>query len=449
MQYSKMILILGLFVLCELFSCNHGGKLKKAEINNPAYIHQLNNALSETVLFDGFSPPVSSRIFAYVNIAAYEAAIAADKKFISFESQLNDLSLLPKLTDTVNYIPEVAVVRAFCRSATYFTYRDFIMDSIEKTLLDTLSLYYDKNELAVSIAYGDSIAAGIVAWATKDRYAETRKKPFYVLQKEPWSWELTPPQFMEAIEPYWGMIRPFVMDSSSQFRATGPPVFSTDKNSSFYKEAYHVYETKGKVMNNSIDVANFWDCNPFVLKREGHLAYFKRQISPGAHWIGITQTACKLRKTGLKESCEVYSRTAIALADAFIACWETKYTYSLIRPVTYINRHIDAKWKPILETPPFPEYVSGHSVISTAAAVVLEDYFGNNFTYTDSVEVPFGKAPRTFKSFMQAADEAAISRLFGGIHYTFSINDGQKQGKQIGWLVVNRITTSNKKNRTN
>ncbi|MBK8706663.1 MAG: hypothetical protein IPN33_25840 [Saprospiraceae bacterium] len=144
-----------------------------------------------------------------------------------------------------------------------------------------------------------------------------------------------------------------MLDSASQFRAPGPPAFSTDKSSVFYKHALEVYHAKDHLMGNDTATANFWDCNPFVLQREGHVSHFKRQISPGAHWLGITQTACKQENKTLTQSCEIYSRTAIALADAFIRCWDTKYTFDLLRPVTYINRYIDPQWRPLLKRPPF------------------------------------------------------------------------------------------------
>ncbi len=428
-----------------LNNCTHKKAAERDYADSPAIIHRLNNQLAEASILDGFTPPVISRLFAYSNIAAYEAAIAGvgDSSFISYQRQLKELNAIPQLGKK-NYIPEIGVVRAFCRTAVSFTYRDYMIDSIERLLLDTLATYYSKEEMESSVAFGDSVANAIVKWSNGDYYGETRKMPFYVLKKQEWSWEPTPAQFMEAVEPYWGYIRPFIMDTSSQFRAQPHPPFSKEKNSVFYDEAMKVYDAKGKLMMNDTSAAAFWDCNPFVLVREGHVSYYKRQISPGAHWMGIAQIACKQKKLGLQQSCEIYSRTAIALADAFLSCWETKYYYDLIRPVTYINRYIDHEWNPLLETPPFPEYTSGHSVISRAAAVTLTDYFGENFSYVDSVEIPFGKAPRSFQSFLEASDEAAISRLFGGIHYMFGIEQGKIQGESVGKLFLQRVKTSNR-----
>lgn len=135
--------------------------------------------------------------------------------------------------------------------------------------------------------------------------------------------------------------------------------------------------------------------------------------------------------------------TAIAIYDGFIGCWYIKYRDNLIRPETFINTHIDAQWKPLLQTPPFPEYPSGHSVISTAAAVVLTDFFGENFSFADNTEVIYGLPVRHFKSFMSAANEAAVSRLYGGIHYRDAVVDGQRLGNEIGVLVLKKISLSN------
>jgi hypothetical protein len=403
-------------------------------------IHQLNNQLSEAIILGTFSPCAAARVYAYANIAAYEAAIQGSDSFISCSGQLKLMPVMPK-PDLKNYIPEVALTVAFCTVGNVVVWHDYILDSAKTKTIRSLGGYFDKDKINYSIGYGDTLAATIIKWMNADGYSQTRKMPFYVPLKKEWSWEPTPPKFAEAIEPWWHTIHPLILDSASQFRAPGPPPFSAEKNTAFYNSALQVYNTSGKVMMNDTAIANFWDCNPFLTKREGHITYAVRQISPGGHWIGITQIACKLKNLNLQQSCEIYSLTAIALSEAFISCWETKYHYNLIRPQTYINRYINHNWNPLLETPPFPEYPSGHSVISSAAATVLENYFGNNFSYTDSVEVTFGKAPRHFTSFTQASEEAAISRNFGGIHYMEAIEDGKKEGRQVGEWEIAHLKT--------
>ena len=164
-----------------------------------------------------------------------------------------------------------------------------------------------------------------------------------------------------------------------------------------------------------------------------------KKISPGAHWLGITGIACEKTKKNFAETMQINTLVAIRLMDSFIACWDEKYRSNRIRPETFINRYIDVKWQPVLQTPPFPEYTSVHSVVSTASAQVLTYLFGDNFFYTDVTEIPFGSGQRSFKSFREAAAEASISRLYGGIHYWESIDSGVTEGKLVGNYIVSKI----------
>ena len=186
-------------------------------------------------------------------------------------------------------------------------------------------------------------------------------------------------------------------------------------------------------------IANFWDCNPFAVHVHGHINYATKKLSPGGHWLSIAGIASQKVNADIVKTSAAYTITAIALFDGFISCWDEKFRSHLIRPESYINSYIDETWKPLLQTPPFPEYTSGHSVISTASATVLSYFFGDNFSFTDTSEIPYGYAARTFTSFSQACNEAAISRLYGGIHYLPAIEQGQIQGKKVGEQVLQKI----------
>ena len=190
-------------------------------------------------------------------------------------------------------------------------------------------------------------------------------------------------------------------------------------------------------------IANFWDCNPFKMNVDGHVMFATKKISPGGHWMNITALACKQTHADVAKSTEAYACVAIAIADAIISCWDEKYRSIVIRPETYINNYIDQSWMPLLQTPPFPEYTSGHSVISASAAVMLSKIFGDNFSFTDSTEVEFDVAPRSFKSFNRAAEEAAVSRFYGGIHYNAAIVNGITEGRKIGNYVLANIKMEN------
>jgi hypothetical protein len=148
-----------------------------------------------------------------------------------------------------------------------------------------------------------------------------------------------------------------------------------------------------------------------------------------------------MEKTDFVQSAEAYARVAVSLVDGFIVCWDEKYRSKLVRPETFINQYIDENWVPLLQTPPFPEYTSGHSVISSSAATVLTDLFGENFAFTDSTEIEFGLTARKFNSFEDASKEAAVSRMYGGIHYTPACDNGLVQGKALGTYIVEKIKT--------
>ncbi|MDQ6844957.1 MAG: vanadium-dependent haloperoxidase, partial [Bacteroidota bacterium] len=257
--------------------------------------------------------------------------------------------------------------------------------------------------------------------------------------KEPGKWTPTPPAYLAAIEPYWSEMRTAVMGSEEACAIKHPAPFSTDSSSNFYKLAKEVYDVKNNISDEQNTIANFWDCNPFNVNTNGHLMFAVKKLSPGGHWMNIATIAAEKNHADLTTATAAYALTAIAIYDGFINCWKEKYRSNLIRPETYINNVIDAKWHPVLQTPPFPEYPSGHSVISMAAATVLTYFFGNNFSFNDNTEINYGLPVRNYPSFISAANEAAISRLYGGIHYREAIDNGKELGKETGGYVLKNI----------
>jgi hypothetical protein len=292
-----------------------------------------------------------------------------------------------------------------------------------------------------SIAYGDTVAQHILAWAAQDRFIQTRGYPKYTVLPEPGRWVPTPPAYMDAVEPSWAQLRPFVLDSASQFRPRPPVPFDMAEGSAFRREVMEVFEIGNALSEEQRAIAAFWDCNPYVMHVRGHAMFATKKITPGGHWMSIATIASRTAGADLIGTAEAYALTAIALADGFISNWDEKYRSNVVRPETAINAHIDEEWRPLLQTPPFPEYTSGHSVISTAAARVLTHLFGGGFAFADSTEMEFGLPVRGYSSFEQAAAEAAISRLYGGIHYRMAIEEGILQGRGVGDLVVSRVKT--------
>jgi hypothetical protein len=207
------------------------------------------------------------------------------------------------------------------------------------------------------------------------------------------------------------------------------------------RQATEVYETGKGLTDAQRGIAAFWDCNPYVMHVQGHTMFATKKVTPGGHWMGIVATAARKTNADALRSADAYARTALALADGFMSAWDEKYRSGVVRPETVINAHLDESWEPLLQTPPFPEYPSGHSVISTAAAQVLTEQFGPNFAFVDSTEMDYGIPPRAFESFEQAAAEAAISRLYGGIHYRQAIEQGIMEGRRVGQHVLARVHT--------
>jgi hypothetical protein len=235
------------------------------------------------------------------------------------------------------------------------------------------------------------------------------------------------------------LIRPFVIDSAQQFRPAPPSEYSLDENSLFYKELMEVYNVSKNMTEEQKAIAQFWDCNPYVSTHKAHLMFATKKITPGGHWINIVSIAARKANSNFAESLEAYTLTSIALADAFISCWDEKYRSNLVRPETVINKYIDEDWLPLLQTPPFPEYTSGHSVISSAAAIALTTIYGEQFVFDDTSEEEYGLPMRSFKSFLDASAEAAVSRLYGGIHYRPAIENGVNQGQALGKYVTSNI----------
>ena len=420
------------FILLILFSTNSFAQ------PSPRLLHRAEKNLTRTIVHDIFSPPVASRIYLYANAAAYEALIADDKTQNSLHGQLKGFpdikSILP--SGKVNY--PLAAVYAFFKTGGKLVFSEHLLEDSIKVILNDFH-ETDQNVYKNSLQYGQTVSDSILKWASTDNYLLTRKKRRYAYSKQPGKWTPTPPGYIDAVEPYWSQIRPVSLDSAGQFKPVPPPAFSTDSSSAFMKEVREVFRVTQNMSKEKILIASFWDCNPFYLNTQGHLNFATKKLSPGGHWISIAGQASEKAKAGWAKTISAYLLTSIALYDGFISCWDEKYRSQLIRPETVINAYINERWRPMLQTPPFPEYTSGHSVISTAAAEVLTSIFGQNFSYEDNTEVDYGLPIRHFRSFEDAAAEAAISRLYGGIHYRSAIENGQTQGKSIGLHVLRKI----------
>ena len=414
----------------------------KPKVHNPDYLHRSVKQVTDVIVHDIFSPPVSSRIYVYMAVAGYEAAIHDNPQFVSLAGQLNGLEQVPKPQAGQEYCYPLASIEAMLTVGKALVFSEDKVETFHAKMMEEFRNAGLPDEVFErSTAYGQQVAKHILAWSSKDNYKQSRSFPKYSIEDSPETWKPTPPAYMDAIEPHWAKIRTFAIDSCAQFKPKGPTPYSADKNSEFYKEAYEVYSVGKNLTPEQREIASFWDCNPFVMNVKGHVMFATKKISPGGHWMNITHVACKKTKADFVRSAEAYAMVSIALMDGFISCWDEKYRSKLVRPETFINEHIDENWVPLLQTPPFPEYTSGHSVISTASAVTLTKLFGDNFSFLDSTEVEFGLTSRSFNSFKEASEEAAISRLYGGIHYKPAIDHGVIQGRQLGNYIIEKIKT--------
>jgi hypothetical protein len=412
------------------------------DVQNPDFLHHAVKQVTDVIVHDIFSPPVASRIYTYMSVAAYEAAIQQDVRFQSLSTQLNGLDPFPKPEQGMEYCYPLASVQAMLKVGRTLIFSE---DKLN-VYYDSIMNYFKHSGMPIdvydrSLAYGTLVADHVMAWAGKDNYKQTRSFPKYSIEESQGTWKPTPPAYMDAIEPHWNKIRTFVIDSAQQFKPVPPTPFSIDPSSLFYKEAKEVYEMGKNLTEDQRQIASFWDCNPFVMNVKGHVMFATKKISPGGHWMNITHVACKKVNKDFVESAEAYAMVSLALVDGFISCWDEKYRTRVIRPETYINQYIDEDWVPLLQTPPFPEYTSGHSVISAASAVTLTKLFGDNFAFVDSTEIEFGLTARSFKSFNHAAEEAAMSRMYGGIHYRPAVENGVVEGRALGNFLLQKIKT--------
>ena len=393
--------------------------------------------LSEVMLHDVANPPAASRFYAYALLGAYQASAIN-------QGALPDLHLKWKMSAPT---PPAKGNAAFCSLYSMLEVGRQLMPSgylLEEKQKKLIQYFKTKRKLsntqvASLVTYSEAIAAQVVAFARADHYNQLSTYTRYKPKKEEGHWFPTPPEYMAAVEPQWKTIVPFFLDSAAQFAPAQPTAYSKDTTSAFYRQMKEVYVTGQHLTIEQRAIASFWDCNPFAVSYSGHMAIGLKKISPGGHWMGITGIACRQAAISLDSAILIHAAVALTLHDAFISCWQEKYGSDRIRPEAAINKLMDPAWRPLLQTPPFPEYTSGHSVVSAAVAVVLTRFFGDGFGYTDSSEIFFGLPERKFSSFQQAADEAAISRLYGGIHFRDACEQGMMQGKRVGEFVWVRM----------
>lgn len=428
-----------LFLIALTQSCKEDNTYI-ASLTEPSLFQESVKNLSDIIVYDIFSPPVASRVYMYPTIAAYEIMAQEKSNYKSLKNQLSGLTAIPTIEKNVN--PNLAALYAYNTVGKALIFSEDKMEAYQEKLDQKIKdIGVPRSVRKASKAYADKIANHILQWASKDMYNQTRTYPKYTILEGEKFWKPTPPDYMDGIEPHWNKIRTLVLDSANQFSPKPPLTFDLTKGSPFQTQLQEVYEVGDNLTEEQVEIAKFWDCNPYVTHHRGHAMFATKKITPGGHWIGITAIAARQAKSNFMETVNAFTHVSVALFDAFISCWDEKWNTLVVRPETLINKHYDEEWLPLLQTPPFPEYTSGHSVISRASAVVLTKLYGDNFAFKDTTEVAYGLPVRSFNSFIHASEEAAISRLYGGIHYMMAIEEGVAQGNKVGEHIAKRLQT--------
>lgn len=385
-----------------------------------------------------YSPPVAARSFGYIAVSAYEAVASGSDNLQSLAGQLNGLKALPARAKGATYddavilntVMEASVSRFFDRTGPTGQH---VMKKMAAKMDETVSAGLAADVVARSRDYGQKLSQAIFDWSSTDGGASVENMGFpleYKLSDKPGHWVPTSliRQQQAPLLPDWGKVRPFAMPTGSSCRLPEPPEYSEEPESAFYKDANEVYTTVKGLTDEQRTIARFWSDDPML------------SPTPPGHWINIALIVLDQKKADLPTTVDTLARLGVALSDSFIGCWDTKFVFDLIRPISYIKKVIDPKWDALLITPPFPEYPSGHSTQSSAAASTMTHIFGDALAFDDSTHAADGIKPRHFANFRAAAEEAAISRLYGGIHFRPAIERGLTQGECIA-KYVNALKT--------
>ena len=385
-----------------------------------------------------YSPPVAARSFGYIGVTAYEAVASGSDRLQSLAGQLNGLKTLPARDKGAAYDDAVILNTVMEFSVAHFFDRtgptgQHVIKKMAKKMDDEVSQGLAPDVVARSRDYGLKLSQAVFDWSSTDGGASVENMGFpleYKLSDKPGHWVPTSliRQQQVPLLPDWGKVRPFAMPTGSSCRLPDPPEYSEKPDSVFYKEAREVYTTVNTLTDEQRTIARFWSDDPML------------SPTPPGHWINIALIVLDQQKADLPTTVDTVARLGVALADGFIGCWDTKFVYDLIRPISYIKKVMDPKWDALLITPPFPEYPSGHSTQSSAAAATMTHIFGDALAFDDSTHAADGIKPRHFANFHAAAEEAAISRLYGGIHFRSAIMRGLEQGECIA-NYVNALKT--------
>jgi len=434
--FSKTLASIFLFIF--FLACNNQNSTSVKQ--SDALPHQLVKKLTDIIVVDIFTPPVATRIYANTSLAMYEAIRFQKEGSSSIAAKLKGFDPMPVPEAGKQYDFSIAAIQSFCETAKKVTFSAPEITKYQDSMIALYAAGLDEAVVQQSIAFGQQVADVVAKRLGKDNYKETRGfDRFEVKTDDDSRWVPTLPDYADGLEPHWPKMLTMALDSSSQVKADPYPAYSKDTTSPFYKELKEVYEISKNRTEEQTDIALFWDDNPFVSQHKGHVMFQDKKMTPPGHWMAITMQAAKKKNFDAVTAANAYAKTAVGMYDAFISCWYVKYSTVRIRPQTAIQRLIEPTWTSFIQTPPFPEYTSGHSTVSSTAAEILTSLIGDNFEFTDSSELEYNLPVRSFTSFRQAASEASVSRVYGGIHYRSGCDNGNKQGKELAKLILAKL----------
>lgn len=371
------------------------------------------------------SQPVIARRFAYTGVALYESVVPGLTRYQSLAPQLNGLGALPAAEPNTRYhwpASANAAMAAMSRSlfpAASTAAGKAAIDSLEAANIARYQVEQSAEALARSADFGKKTATAVFEWSKTDGYDNAT--PF-VLPVGAGMWVSTPPAFAAPALPNWGKMRPLVSGSDAGTDQAPPLTYSEDPASAYYAQAKEVYDLSQTLTSEQRAIALFW---------------------PDNLWHGVLSQVLAVEKPGLDKAAVAFAQLGIAMSDACVTLFRAKYRHTTVRPVTYIRAVMkQPTWNTVIATPAHPEYPSGHSVLSAAAAETMTSLFGANYKYTDK---PFnlpGVAPRSYNSFEEAAIEAGTSRVYAGIHYRKTCEVSLEQGKRIGRNVAQKLKFS-------
>lgn len=435
--------IASFFILMALFNGCSEDPVTTGVLQNPSphtSTHSSSTAIEwmdlacNIVSSQRFSPPKASRFYNYASITIYECVRNGMPGYNSLSGQLTNMPQMPQINNSDIYDWPSVIIGAmpiiYRRILdTVFTITETKIQNLKNNQEQLRRLQIQGDIVDRSLSYGALVADKIVEWSQTDMFRETRTMVYVVPPRSlnRAFWEPTDSVNVNPLEPYWKLIRCFAMPNANSCDVTMNIPFDSASSSSFYNEALEVKTVTENLSQEQKDIALFW-------------ADGGGTSAPPGHWLSIIAQICNQKNIKLDRAAEIYVMSSIAMADAFISCWESKYRYNLLRHKTYIRDYIGpANWNPFITTPPFPEYTSGHSVQSSAVSEILTSLLGASYSFTDTTHLSLGYNPRTFSSFYSARDEAAVSRLYGGIHYRQAVENGKQQGKLVGQTVLSRV----------